>query len=260
MRNFKMTLAYDGTAYSGWQVQSEQQTVQGVLEAAVEAVTGTPVRVLASGRTDAGVHALGQVVAFSIDTELSCEVLRRAVQGNLPDDVSVREVVSAPDGFHPIRDARSKRYRYVLSDAEVHDVFLRTYCWQYPRSLEAEVMQRAANALIGKHDFASFQSSGAPRESTVRTIYELQVIRPAKAPRGPLWIEVEADGFLYNMVRAIVGTLTEIGRGAEEAAWCAQVLADRDRSQAGPTAPPQGLFLLSVDYGTMFCSPRGASS
>ena len=256
MREIKMTLAYDGTAYSGWQVQAKQRTVQGVVEAALAAVTGAPVRIVASGRTDAGVHALGQVVGFSIDSHLSCDVLKRAIQGNLPADVSVRELELAPAGFHPIRDAKSKRYRYVLSDAEVHDVFTRAYCWQTSGPVCVSAMQRAAGGLVGRHDFASFQSSGAPRESTVRTIYDLHVSRLSDAPRGTIWIEVEADGFLYNMVRAIVGTLAEVGRGAQDEAWCGQVLALCNRSQAGPTAPPQGLFLVSVDYGTIFSTTK----
>ncbi len=250
MRVIKMTLAYDGTAYSGWQVQANQSTLQGTVEAALAEVTGKPIRVIASGRTDAGVHALGQVVGFDTDSHLSCAVLRRAVQRYLPSDVAVIEMVPADDAFHPIRDAIKKRYRYVLSDAEVHDVFSRQYCWQYPAPLSTGAMARAAEMLVGKHDFASFQSTGAPRESTVRKISHLSVKRQGNLERGEIWIEIEADGFLYNMVRAIVGTLAEVGRGGQSEGWCAEVLAACDRSQAGPTAPPQGLFLVSVDYET----------
>ncbi|MBC18940.1 MAG: tRNA pseudouridine(38-40) synthase TruA [Planctomycetaceae bacterium] len=249
MATMKMTIAYDGTAYCGWQVQPRQRTLQQTIEQALKDVTGAPIRVLASGRTDAGVHALGQVVGFSTESHLAADALRRAVQSRVPPDIAIIDVTPAADNFHPIRDAVSKRYRYVLSDALIADVFSRRYCWQYPVQLSASAMARAGELLVGKHDFASFQSSGSPRESTIRTISHLTVERQSNNDRGEIWVEVEADGFLYNMVRAIVGTLTEVGRGAESEDWCGQVLAALDRSHAGPTAPPQGLFLLSVDYG-----------
>ena len=250
MSVFKMTLAYDGGAYCGWQVQSQQRTVQETIETALAEIVGAPVRVIASGRTDAGVHALGQVIGFDTDSHLSCDVLRRAVQSRLPSDVAVLDVVPATDTFHPIRDAITKRYRYVLSDAAIHDVFSRRYCWQYPSPLSVAAMARAGAMLVGKHDFSSFQSTGAPRESTVRTISRLTVERRGNQERGEIWIEIEADGFLYNMVRAIVGTLTEVGRGGQGEAWCGEVLVACNRGRAGPTAPPQGLFLVDVDYGT----------
>ncbi len=248
MAVIKMTLAYDGTAYCGWQIQPKQKTLQATLEQALAEVTGAQTRVIASGRTDAGVHAIGQAVSFNTESHLSCDVLRRAVQSQLPPDIAILEAVPEKDTFHPIRDAVSKRYRYVLSDALVPSVFSRRYCWHYPAPLAASAMARAGTMLVGKHDFASFQSSGAPRESTVRTVSDLSVERQGDQDRGEIWIEVEANGFLYNMVRAIVGTLTEVGRGAQSEAWCGEVLAARDRSHAGPTAPPQGLFLLFVDY------------
>ncbi len=262
MRRFQLTLAYDGTAYAGWQVQPGRPTIQEALEAAVEKVTGQRARTIASGRTDAGVHALGQVVAFAADAPLSCEVLRRALNANLPRDVAVLEVAEAPATFHPIRDARRKRYRYVLHDGAVRNVFALRFAWHYPYGrLDAAAMQRAAEPLLGRHDFRSFETSGAERKTSVRTVFDLAVCRAeagagpppaAPAPAGPRddWVvlEIEADGFLYNMVRAIVGTLTEVGRGARPEHWPAEVLAARDRRPAGPTAPPQGLFLVNVAY------------
>ena len=248
MAVIKMTLAYDGTAYCGWQIQPKHKTVQATLEQALAEVTGAPTRVIASGRTDAGVHAIGQAVSFYTKSHLSCDVLRRAVQSRLPPDIAILEAVPEKDTFHPIRDAVSKRYRYVLNDALIPSVFSRRYCWHYPAPLAASTMARAGKMLVGKHDFASFQSSGAPRESTVRILSDLSVERQGDQDRGEIWIEVEANGFLYNMVRAIVGTLTEVGRGAKSEAWCGEVLAARNRSHAGPTAPPQGLFLLFVNY------------
>ena len=291
MRTFKLTLAYDGTAYAGWQVQPGQATVQGALEAAIERVTGRSVRVLASGRTDAGVHAAGQVVGFSADLTLEPGALLRALNAVLPEDVAVLDAVEVPAGFHPIRDALRKRYRYVIHDGPVRDVFERRYSWHYGRPLDEGAMHRAAQTLRGTHDFSSFETSGAPRESSVRTVSDIfvcrtgvrragdcPVFRPTDAenrrpgrdpaetvsdepcrvatrptgagdPRATfLLIEVEADGFLYNMVRAIVGTLVEVGRGAEEEAWVGNVLVATDRRRAGPTAPPEGLCLIRVGY------------
>ena len=255
MRTLKLTLAYDGTAYAGWQVQPGCPTVQGTLEAAIEKVTGQSVRVLASGRADAGVHALRQVVGLQTDSGLPAEVLRRALNAQLPEEIAVLEVAEATAGFHPIRDAVRKRYRYVIHDAPVRDVFRRNYCWRYNRGrLDAEAMDRAAGALLGTHDFRSFQSSGAERESSLRTVFEIGV-RRGKGEKGRgegadwITLEIEADGFLYNMVRAIVGTLVEVGRGAQGEDWPAKVLAAADRAAAGPTAPPEGLFLVRVDYG-----------
>ena len=248
MRTIKLILAYDGTAYAGWQVQPGHDTVQGVLEAALEKITGAPVRVTASGRTDAGVHALGQVASFTTESRHPAEVFQRALNAELPHDVAVLEAAEAQEGFHAIRDSVRKRYRYIIHDGPVRDVFRRRYCWGVYERLDAEAMQRAAQPLAGKHDFSSFQSSGAERATSVRTIYGISVKRGRLAERDLLTTEVEADGFLYNMVRAIVGTLVEVGRGARAESWPAEVLQATDRRAAGPTAPPQGLFLVRVEY------------
>ena len=254
MRTIKLALAYDGTKYAGWQVQPGQTTVQGTLEAAIKKVTGQQVRVTASGRTDAGVHALAQVAAFETDSKLSNHVLQRALNAKLPRDVVVLQLNEVAAGFHPIRDAVRKRYRYVIHDGSVRDTFRRGQCWQYVHGrLDVDAMQRAANALLGTHDFSSFETSGAERASSVRTIYDLPVER-GRAGESDLMtadlvtVEVEADGFLYNMVRAIVGTLVEVGRGAQQESWVTDVLEATDRRVAGPTAPPEGLFLVRVEY------------
>jgi len=249
MRTVKLTLSYDGAAYAGWQAQPGERTVQETLEGAVIKVTGQRTGTIASGRTDAGVHALGQVVAFRTESGLPADVLQRALNAELPHDIAVLKVVEAAGGFHPIRDAARKRYRYVLHDGPVRDVFKRAYCWHYNRGrLDAEAMDRAAKSLLGKHDFCSFQSSGSPRESTLRTVFDIGVERGRGAGDDCVTVEIEADGFLYNMVRAIVGTLVEVGRGAQPESWLPDVLQAADRSAAGPTAPPQGLFLVKVDY------------
>jgi len=248
VRTIKLILAYDGTAYAGWQVQPERTTLQGVLEAAIEKLTGVPTRTAASGRTDSGVHALGQVVTFNTESHHPVEVFQRALNAELPPDVAVLSAIEAAPGFHARRDAVRKRYRYVLYDGPVRDVFSRRYAWHVHQPLDVDAMHRAAAALAGTHDFSSFESSGAERASSVRTVYDISV-RREPAPREEfLRVEVEANGFLYNMVRAIVGTLVEVGRKARPESWPGEVLEATDRSAGGQTAPPQGLFLVEVEY------------
>ena len=247
MRSLKLTLAYDGTAYAGWQKQPRCRTVQGMLEQALAKVTSERIVTVASGRTDAGVHALSQVVSLAAETSLAVDVLQRALNANLPEDIAVLEVAPAADGFHAIRDTRSKRYRYVIQDGGVRDVFGRLYAWHVYKPLCLEDMQEAAHVLRGTHDFASFQAAGSKRKTTVRTISHLSVERVAAELASRIYIEVEADGFLYNMVRNIVGTLVEIGRGERDVASMSQILAARNRTVAGMTAPPQGLFLIKVE-------------
>lgn len=256
MQSFKLTLAYDGTQYSGWQWQPAKRTVQATLEGLLERITGQFVRVVGSSRTDAGVHALGQVVSFSSDTKLDCETLRRALNAFAPPDLVVLSVEFAPHDFHATRDAVAKRYRYVVQDGPHRDVFARNFAWRVWQTLDVAAMQEAASHLVGTHDFISFQSSGSRRVTTVRTIQDILVQRVScsngHAVEGMdrVWIEVQADGFLYNMVRNITGSLVLVGRQRQSAAWMSDVIAAKDRRVAGMTAPPQGLFLLWVQYPT----------
>jgi tRNA pseudouridine38-40 synthase len=248
MRTFKLTLSYDGSDYHGWQTQPGRVTLQETLEQALARITGETIRVFASGRTDAGVHALGQVVSFTSATHLEPDVLERALNGELPNDMAVVSAEHAPDGFHATHDAVRKLYRYTLDDGPVRDVFARRYVWHERAPLDAQAMHRAAQGLVGTHDFSSFESQGSKRESSVRTVFAIRVERTPAAGRTRITVEVEGDGFLYNMVRAIVGTLVEVGRGARDESWPAEVLTARDRRVAGRTAPPQGLCLVRVDY------------
>jgi tRNA pseudouridine38-40 synthase len=248
MPTFKLTLAYDGTDFAGWQWQPAKRTIQGELEAALERITGQATRCIASGRTDAGVHALGQVVSLSSDTRLAPEVLTKALNAELPEDMLVFSVEPAADHFHALRDAVRKRYRYVIEDGRLRDLFARRYLWHIYQRLNVAAMQAAAAPLVGTHDFASYETSGSPRLTTTRTIFDLHVERQPAELTERIIIEVEADGFLYNMVRNIVGTLVAVGKGKQPIEWPAQVLAHRDRKEAGMTAPPQGLFLAGVEY------------
>jgi tRNA pseudouridine38-40 synthase len=244
MRNFKLTIAYDGTDFTGWQIQPGYRTVQEVFEKAIAAVTGVRSHANASGRTDAGVHAVGQVVNFYSDTRLGPETLLRALNANLPPDVVVSAAEEASQAFDATRDAIRKLYRYVIQDGPVGDPFLRRYAFHSKRRLDAEAMARASQALLGLHDFHSFESEWPNRLSSVRTITRLMVNRAG----DQIWIDVEADGFLYNMVRAIAGTLMNVGRGFWPEGKVAEILDAEDRKEAGPTAPACGLFLMRVTY------------
>ncbi len=247
MRTLKLTLAYDGTAFHGWQIQLNRRTVQQTLTDVLTKITGEPIVVHASGRTDAGVHAIGQVASFETNSRLDANILQRALSAELPDDIIAMAVEEAPPGFHARRHAKRKRYRYVIHDGPRGDIFRRHYVWRVYRRLDDAAMKRAAEPLIGQHDFAAFESRGSKRSSSVRTIFELTITRPLTAAGNELHIEVEADGFLYNMVRNIVGILVEVGRAAGDEAWPARALAAADRRTAGPPAP-RGLTLVSVDY------------
>lgn len=247
-RWLKLTVAYDGARYSGWQSQPDRPTVQGTIEAAWHEITQETLRVTAAGRTDAGVHALGQVVGLSTETLLSTATLLRALNAVLPSDVAVVRIEEAHEGFHATYEAIGKRYRYQIHNGRVPSVFDRDFAWHFPHELDEEAMRRAGQVLIGRHDFSSFETAGSERPDSVRTITELTVARGAAELAERVTIEVAGDGFLYNMVRTIVGTLVEVGRGARDEAWPGDVLVACDRRQAGQTAPPHGLFLVRVDY------------
>jgi tRNA pseudouridine38-40 synthase len=249
MRWLKLTVSYDGGAYAGWQTQPDRPTVQGVLEAALLRITGESIRVTAAGRTDAGVHALGQVAGLATQTQLTNSDLERALNAVLPNDVAVLTVEDAPERFHATYHAVAKQYRYQIHNGRTRLVFERQYAWHVPQPLDAAAMHAAGQALVGRHDFSSFETAGSERPDSVRTIHELTVSRGTREWSERITVNVSGDGFLYNMVRTIVGTLVEVGAGTRSMEWPAAVLAAHDRRAAGQTAPPQGLFLVSVSYG-----------
>jgi tRNA pseudouridine38-40 synthase len=254
-----LTIAYDGTDFAGWQVQPGQKTIQSMLERALQRVTKEQIRVIGSGRTDSGVHALAQVAGCTLPLwRDSCDRLAHALNANLPDTIVVTEAVDAADGFHAIRDAIGKRYRYQLQLGGRRDAFQHRYRWHLHGAFDIDRMRAAANRFVGKHDFASFQATGSDRKTTIRHVRacEISQQQTSTSEAMNLAIEVEADGFLYNMVRNIVGTLVEVGRGKQPPEWIDEVMAARDRHAAGQTAPAKGLFLLRVDYRPF--PPNGA--
>ncbi|TMB55675.1 MAG: tRNA pseudouridine(38-40) synthase TruA [Deltaproteobacteria bacterium] len=242
----RLTVEYEGTAYHGWQVQAGGPTVQEVLERALSTVLREPVRVRGAGRTDAGVHACGQVAAVRVSRiPPDLERLRLSLNALTPDDIAIRDVALADDTFDPRRDARSRLYEYRIWNGPVPSPFWRRQAWHVPLALDVAAMAAGAATLEGEHDFAAFRGAdAAPQRSTVR-----RVLESALRAEGPLLVyRVEATGFLKHMVRNVIGTLVPIGRGERPPSSMRAVLESRDRTQAGPTAPPHGLVLVAVRY------------
>lgn len=243
---FKLTLAYDGTAFSGWQEQREGiRTVQQTVREALQRVVKHPVVVVGASRTDAGVHAKGQVAHFDTHmTQIPAEGMRRGLNTALPEDVLCKRCEPTHDTFDAISDARHKRYQYFFWDAYDRPLFLRHVAFHRRGPLDLDAMRRAAAALLGTHDFASFAKPGHGRDSTIRTVYACDVRQ-----RGHrLVVGIEGNGFLWNQVRIMAGTLAEVGRGTLDADAIPAILAARDRQAAGPTAPAHGLFLQWIRH------------
>jgi tRNA pseudouridine38-40 synthase len=244
MPSFKITLAYDGTDFVGWQRQASGTSVQGLIEDALRELAGGAVTVTGAGRTDAGVHALGQVAGFALDRPIAADLVVRALNARLPPDVRVLSADEVPPAFHARFHARAKRYRYRIWNADVVSPFERRYVWHLPGRLDVEAMNAAARLLEGRHDFGAFRGAGGEAETAVRTVASSRVERR----RQLVVYDVSGDGFLRHMVRAIAGTLVDVGRRRRPVEWMSEVLASRDRARAGTTAPPEGLFLVRVEY------------
>jgi tRNA pseudouridine38-40 synthase len=242
----KLVLAYDGTRYVGWQVQPNGPSVQAEVERALSTLHGGPRRATAAGRTDAGVHATGQVVSFPEDRPLPLRAYVLGMNALLPEDVAVREATVEPDGFDARRSARGKRYRYRIENGATRDPLTRWISWQLFRALEVAAMREAAAPLRGRHDFAAFQAADCEAHHAVRDVARLEVTGD---PGGRIDVVVEATAFVKHMVRNLVGTLVEVGLGKRAPDSIPELLASRDRRRAGPTAPPQGLCLEAVFYG-----------
>jgi tRNA pseudouridine38-40 synthase len=243
-RVLRLVLAYDGTAYHGWQVQPGVATVQGLLTDAARRLLGEDTRVTGASRTDAGVHALGQVVSIRTGGVLAPDAVMGALNASLPPDVRILAAADAPPGFDARRAAAGKRYGYLLDTGRVATPLLRRHAWHVPFPLDLDAIRRAAGPLRGPHDFSAFCAAAGREKDPVCVVRAVHVVRR----RRRLAIFVSADRFLHHMVRVIVGSLVEVGRGAREAPWLAAVLASRDRARAGPTAPAHGLTLVRVTY------------
>jgi tRNA pseudouridine38-40 synthase len=244
MRNVRLQITYDGSRFHGWQRQAGCYSVQEALEDAYRSLSGDSLTVHGAGRTDAGVHALRQVAHAHVETRLTDDRLRHALNAHLVEGVAVRRVETCRDDFHARFDARGKRYMYLVATSRFRPPFGEKLFHWIEQPLDLAAMRRAADALVGEHDFSAFASSGSPRPDNVRHVRSLHFI----ARRERFAFVVEGNGFLYNMVRAIAGTLLQVGCGKLAPEAVSEILASRERENAGPTAPPEGLYLVSVLY------------
>jgi tRNA pseudouridine38-40 synthase len=244
IRNIKLTICYDGFDYFGWQSQPGKKTIQQTLNEAIGNLLGCKINVTGASRTDAGVSALGQVALFQIDSPIPTENLARAITDRLPPDIAVTEAVEVPNGFDVIGDVKNKLYRYMIYTGQHKPVLEIRHCWHLPAALNTGAMAEAAKMLVGKKDFKSFVSAADNRENSVRTIFRCDVV----AENDWMHVDIEGDGFLYNMVRNIVGTLVEVGLGRLKPEKINEILEARNRTAAGPIAPAAGLCLMWIKY------------
>ena len=245
MKNFKITVEYDGASYHGWQRQKNDRTIQEEIEKALFTMTGKKIALTASGRTDAGVHALGQVANFNCDTDLSSQAFQNGLNSLTRDDIVIISCNIVDENFHSRFDAKSKTYNYRILNRDLPVAINRQYAWFIKKKLDLDAMQLSVRHIIGAHDFKAFEGTGSPRSHTTRRVFKAEI---AEQGNGLIVIEIKADGFLRFMVRNIVGTLVDVGLGKITSDDFKEILLSKDRSIAGATAPPQGLFLMKVKY------------
>ena len=245
LKNFKITIEYDGSNYHGWQRQADEPTIQNEIENALMTMTQKKVTLIGSGRTDAGVHAFGQVANFHCDTTLSPDVFQKGLNGLLPKDIVVKDCIQVHENFHARYDALSKTYHYRLLNRAVPAAIFHQYAWHIPKKLDLEGMRNAIHYIIGTHDFRAFEGAGSPRSNTIRSVMNANLI---EKDDGYSVFEIKGDGFLRFMVRNIVGTLVDVGLGKITIDDFNRILESKDRNDAGITAPAHALFLVQVEY------------
>lgn len=246
MRNIKLTIEYDGKDFNGWQKQPNKLNIQGTIEQAIQKITGEEVKLDASGRTDAGVHSLGQVANFKTNSTLPIEKFPLAINSNLKQSIRIISAEEVPERFHSRLACKQKTYRYVINNSQYGTAIYRNLEYHIPQKLNIEKMQAAATFFEGEHDFKAFKASGTSSKSSVRKIYKAEVIK--KGDR--IYIELTGNGFLYNMVRIIAGTLVDVGLGKIEPADIQKIINECKRENAGKTLPAHGLYLVNVQYDT----------
>ena len=245
MRNIKLIIEYDGKEFNGWQKQPNKLNIQGTIEQAIKQVTGEEVDLTASGRTDAGVHAFGQVANFKTNSSIPTDKIAIAINTKLKRSIRILSAEEVDERFHSRLSCKRKTYRYVINNSEFSSAIYRNLETHIPQKLDIEKMQEASKYFIGEHDFKAFKASGTSSKSSVRTIYKLDV---KQMPQNRIYIEVTGNGFLYNMVRIISGTLVDVGIGKIKPNEIEKIIKSKNRQQAGKTLPPSGLYLLNVEY------------
>ncbi len=246
MRNIKLVIEYDGKEFNGWQKQPNKLNIQGTIEKAIEAITKEKVELMASGRTDAGVHALGQVANFKTNSNIPIDKFAIAINSNLKKSIIIKSAEEVDEKFHSRLSCKKKTYRYIINNSKYGTAIYRNLETCIKEKLDIEKMKEAVKYFEGEHDFKAFKASGTSSKSSVRTIYKAEVI---EKENDRIYVELTGNGFLYNMVRIIVGTLVEVGMGKIEPQDIKGIIDSKDRKNAGKTLPPQGLYLLRVEYG-----------
>ncbi len=245
MRNIRLTIEYDGKEFNGWQKQPNKLNIQGTIEKAIERITGEKIDLMASGRTDRGVHALGQVANFKTNSKLPIEKFPIAINSNMKSSIRIKDAEEVDERFHSRLSCKRKTYRYVINNSKYGSSIYRNLETHIPVKLNIDKMKEAVKYFEGEHDFKAFRASGTSSKSSVRTIYKAEII---ERPDERIWIELTGNGFLYNMVRIISGTLVDVGLGKIEPEEIKNIIESKDRQKAGKTLAPQGLFLVNVEY------------